>query len=130
MKAQDVKGKELIGGYTPKRTIAVIGDAQAHYEAARTMARDHVMHIRNRTNDPWEEGVDIKLLDAPLRHYYKHLIEAEYHTFVTEMEIRPQDTARWVHDAELFRFWDSTIQTRWEGWLCARLGFLPRNPTS
>lgn len=121
---------KLIGGYIPKHTYVVIGASKKHYEAALLNARDHVMHIRNRTSDPWDETLDIKLLDAPLRHYYRELIEAECHTFISEMEIRPQDVARWVHDAELFRFWDTTIQTRWEGWLCARLGFLPRNPTT
>ena len=121
----------LIHGYRPKIGVAVLAtDPKVYHEARVKMARDHVMHIRNRATDPWADASgDIRTLDGPLRSYYKDLIEAEYHVFVNDMEISHEDAKRWNDEVELFRFWSSDVQQVWQGWLCARLGFLPRNST-
>lgn len=109
--------------YTPKRTYAVVGDAEAHYDARRRMALDHVLHIRGRTTDPWDD-LDTKSLDGPLRRYYAELILEERNRFMASAGIGPAELVDrpGAHQS----FWSDANEHRWEGWLCARLGFLPR----
>lgn len=112
--------------YQPKRLISTVStDPEAYYEARREMAQLHVMHLRNRHSDPWDEWVDIKALDPMLRDHYKDLIAEERKRFVEAMELR---VAEQTLEELTGKYFLEEVQHRWEGWLCARLGFLPEYP--
>lgn len=113
--------RELLGKWRPKTQIILAGgNERDHQDNRAANVRLHVLHLRNALADPWNNPHDIPLQPV-LEKFYAEEIEVERARFVEEMQLTPD-----LLEMANGRYFYNEVQGQWEGWLCARLGFLPR----